>query len=89
MPGMTADVDLRQMTMPTIARPRGANCRRRAMAGSSARLAADVPGHVLQIDGVAEVFTDHRHDVLFAAIGSSEAFEAHSRRALTCSHPRS
>src|SRR5208283_2815820 len=40
------------------------------------RLAVDLPGHVLQVDGVAEVLTDHRHDVLLAAIGSSEAFRS-------------
>src|SRR5450631_1291620 len=40
------------------------------------RLAADVPGHVLQVDGVAQVLTDHRHDILLAAIGSSEAFRS-------------
>jgi hypothetical protein len=38
------------------------------------RLAADLSGHVLQVDGAAEVLTDYRDNVLLAAIGSSEAF---------------
>jgi hypothetical protein len=43
---------------------------------------SDLPGHVFQADGVAEVLTDHRHNVLLAAIGSSDTFDAQSRWAL-------
>ena len=42
----------------------------------TARLAAGVPGHVLQVDGVGDILTDHRHDIFLAAIRGRDAFRS-------------
>jgi hypothetical protein len=40
------------------------------------RLAVGVPDHVLEIDGVGEVVTDHRHDRLLGTVGGGDAFRS-------------